>query len=67
MSLPDADEIGYCVCSEEMCFCTAIVPIPPKIRTAILSGADYLLPCGECAKGNHIWSADDDLMIHPNL
>lgn len=55
-TIPDADDIGYCFCSEEMCWCTAIVTFTPEQRDKVLRGEDYEAPCHLCARGNHVMS-----------
>lgn len=49
-------ETILCICDEEYCLCSRLVPLTPEVEAAIMSGADYLAPCAECVSGNHVWS-----------
>lgn len=52
--MPDADDIGFCICDLEWCFCTEIVTFDAETKRKVLAGEDYTAACPQCAAGFHI-------------
>lgn len=49
-----------CVCSEEWCFCTQLVPAPLEALAGLAElGVGVRMgdnPCPECRAGKHVWT-----------
>lgn len=44
---------GYCICSEEMCFCSELIDLPVTLPPPDIA-------CDECERGFHVWGPGEE-------